>query len=428
MDQTFLLTNPTALKLYKAVKDLPIIDYHNHLSIEQLKENSRFSDVYELWIRPDPYKHRAMRMCGVEEKYITGDTPNDEKFFQWCKILPKLMGNPLYHWSMMELSSIFGIEELPSAENARRLYRTCNEYLKNNEVTPESLLDHFGVELACPCASLIDDIEFFEGNPRLSPSLRGDDIINPQENFLQTLGAITKTAITDQATFEDAVCKRLDAFERSGLTFADHALDNGFCYDEDAAPMTASRILTFLGGEYARRGIAMQLHLGAQRATSTRLREIAGVAGGYAAIGNSVDVQSLTRLLDRLDQGEHRLPKTILFPLNPSDNALISVLSGSYSKDGAAGLITQGPAWWWCDHKQGMLEMLENTAVFGVLSNFIGMTTDSRSFLSFVRHDYFRRVLCDWIGKKAEDGEFFCSEQQLEQLVYDLCYGNAKEQ
>lgn len=428
MKPTFLLTNPTAIKLYEAVKDLPIIDYHNHLSLEDLKQNKRFTNIYDLWIGPDPYKHRAMRMCGVAEREITGDASKEEKFARWCETLPKLLGNPLYHWSLMELSSIFGIEEVPSTENASRLYEQCNTYLEENCITAESLLDHFKVELACPCASLIDDIDFFEGNPRLSPSLRGDDIIGAQEPFLQALSDITGIDIADHPSFEKAIQKRLDDFERCGLTFADHALDNGFTFDGDAEPMSPSYILEFMGKEYAKREIAMQLHIGAQRSTSARLRALAGAAGGYAAIGNSPDVRSLTCFLDRLEQGEYGLPKTVLFPLNPADNALISVLSGSFSKDGVAGLITQGPAWWWCDHKRGMIDMLENTAVFSVLSNFIGMTTDSRSFLSFIRHDYFRRVLCDWIGKKAEEGEFISSEHQLEKLLYNLCYGNAKKQ
>ena len=186
-------------------------------------------------------------------------------------------------------------------------------------------------------------------------------------------------------------------------------------------------LLLFLGREYSARDFVMQLHIGAERYTSTKLRNKVGPAGGFACIGNSVDVCSLTKFLDALDGSENGLPKTVLFTLNPADNALFSVLSGSYSKDGIKGLITQGPAWWWCDHKLGMEEMLSNTSVFSVLSNFIGMTTDSRSFLSFVRHDYFRRILCNWIGEKIDCGEFICDEKQIESLIYDLCYGNAKE-
>ena len=266
----------------------------------------------------------------------------------------------------------------------------------------------------------------FEGNDRIFPSLRGDDLISPAPDLIDKLGRITDIRITDTDSFERAVQKRLDEFGRYGLVFADHALDNGFIFEKNAAKGSPSYILEFLGKEYSRRNIILQLHLGAQRYTSTRLRAAAGAAGGFAAIGNSIDICSLTDLLDTLDMSEYGLPVTVLFPLNPADNALVSVLSGSYSKDGVRGLVTQGPAWWWCDHKHGITDMLENTAAFSVLSNFPGMTTDSRSFLSFVRHDYFRRILCDWIGQKAENGAFLCSEDHLKDLIFKLCYGNAK--
>ncbi|MBP5618218.1 MAG: glucuronate isomerase [Clostridia bacterium] len=426
MKDLFLLHSPTAADLYAGVKDLPIIDYHNHLSLADLVADRRFTDVYDLWIAPDPYKHRAMRMCGVPEREITGDATPREKFLRWCETLPKLWGNPLAQWSRMELESVFGITEQPCAANAADLYDRCNTTLRDNVVTPLSLFDRFRVEEACPCASLVDEIGFFEGNARLSPSLRGDDILAPTPAFMQKLEGLTGVKITDTATFKAAVSKRLDDFERCGLTFADHALDNGFRFDRNAAEGSPCDILTFLGGEYARRGMVLQLHLGAQRATSARLRAAAGAAGGFAGIGNSVDVRSLTDFLDTLEQGPSGLPKVVLFPLNPADNALVSTLSGSFSKDGAAGLITQGPAWWWCDHKQGIVDMLEHTAVYSVLANFIGMTTDSRSFLSLVRHDYFRRVLCDWAADKRDAGEWIGSEEGLRGLLTDLCYGNAK--
>ena len=187
-----------------------------------------------------------------------------------------------------------------------------------------------------------------------------------------------------------------------------------------------SYLLTFLCEEYAKLNFTVQLHIGAQRYTSTRLRTLAGAAGGFAGIGNSADVVSLTRFFDTLEQGEYGLPKTVLFTLNPSDNAMLSVLSGSYSKDNTSGLITQGPAWWWCDHKYGIEEVLENISTFGLLSNFVGMTTDSRSFLSFVRHDYFRRILCDWLAKKLENNELYCGIDDLRILIIDMCYNNVK--
>ncbi len=445
MNKDYFLNSDTAKKLYNTAKDLPIIDYHNHLSVSDISENKRFYDIYDLWIEPDPYKHRAMRMCGVAEKYITGDASNYEKFLNWCKILPKLIGNPLYIWSQMELEILFGILELPNESNAEVIYKKTNLYLHNNEITSESLLNKFNVEFACPCVSLMDDISAFENKINLAPSLRGDDIVAPTAEIIKKLEAVTNTVNT-LSDYKTAVIKRLDALKNVGCKFSDHALDNGFKFysddgknddrfnevikgnklnDEDSRKLF-SHLLTFLCEEYARMNFTVQLHIGAQRYTSTRLRKLAGAAGGFAGVGNSVDIVSLTQFFDELEQRENGLPKIVLFTLNPSDNAMISVLSGSYSKDNVSGLITQGPAWWWCDHKYGICDVFENSAAFGTISNFIGMTTDSRSFLSFTRHDYFRRILCEWLGKKFENNELCCTYKELEKLVRDMCYENAK--
>ena len=248
------------------------------------------------------------------------------------------------------------------------------------------------------------------------------------------------------ADFERAVEKRIIDFKEVGCRFADHALDDGFLFYEDDfknserfeallqgelkkqdQERVRSYILVRVAALYAKHGFVLQLHIGAQRYTSTSLRERVGPAGGFAGIGNSVSAAALTKYLDRVESTEYGLPKILLFTLNPADNALISVLSGSYAKDGVSGLITQGPAWWWCDHKLGIVDMLENAAAFSALSNFIGMTTDSRSFLSFVRHDYFRRVLCGWLAEKYDSGEVLCELEDLQAMAIDLCYGNAKK-
>ena len=442
----FLLNNQAAKALYAEVKELPIVDYHNHLSMADISADRRFLDIYDLWIQPDPYKHRAMRMCGVAEKYITGEASNEEKFVKWCETFPKLLLNPLSHWSMMELQRVFGITETPNGQNAKEIYEQCNRYLQNHEVTTSGLLKRFNVEYACPCASLTDDLSIFEKTSCVAPSLRGDDVVAPTKDFIKLLSARAQTEIKDLESFERVIEKRLLAFQKAGCTFSDHALDNGFAYYPDDGENKArfqallqgelsgeekaklsSYVLFTLGKLYAKHGFVMQLHIGAQRYTSTKLRQAVGPAGGFAGIGNSVNVNALTCFLDELDCAEYGLPKTVLFTLNPADNALVSVLSGSYAKDGVAGLITQGPAWWWCDHKLGMVEMFENAAVFSALSNFVGMTTDSRSFLSFVRHDYFRRVLCDWLGEKWEKGELFCGFDSVKELAKKLCYENAKK-
>ena len=444
MNPNHLISNPAAAELYNYAKTLPIIDYHNHLSLADIQSGRRFTDIYALWIEPDPYKHRAMRMCGVEEEYITGSASPKEKFIRWCETLPRLLGNPLHTWSVMELERVFGIQDLPNAENADELYQKCSAYLENHIVTADTLLDLFGAEYISPCASILDDIDLFRDTRRTAPSLRGDDIVSADLSFLTALSKLTHMRIADLGSFQRAVQSRLDAFEVCGCRFSDHALDNGFVYypddgknaerfsalcrgalPEDEKCRLSSCILTFLGKEYAARSMTMQLHIGAQRYTSTRLRQTAGPFGGFAGIGNSVDILSLTRFLDALDSGSHGLPKTVLFALNPADNEPLSVLSGSYSKNGVSGIVTQGPAWWWCDHISGIRAVLESAASFGVLHNFIGMTTDSRSFLSFVRHDYFRRVLCGWLGEKYESGEWICSTDELKDLVYHICYKNA---
>jgi len=442
---SFILNSDTAKILYEHIKDLPIIDYHNHLSVTDISENKRFYDIYELWVKPDPYKHRVMRICGVPERYITGDASDFEKFKAWCGVYPKLIGNPLYVWSQMELEAIFGISEMPNEHNAEEIYEKANLYLKNNEITTERLLEKFNVEFACPCVSLVDDFSVFADKNGIAPSLRGDDMLSPSLEIIHKLEKITNK-INDLSDYKRAIQNRLDEIEKVGCKFTDHALDNGFVFfaddgendkrfelllqdkltnPEDVKKLF-SYLMVFLCGEYARRKMTVQLHIGAERYTSTRLRTLAGPAGGFAGIGNSVDIKSLTKMLDTLEQGEYRLPRIVLFTLNPADNAIVSVLSGSYSKDNVSGLITQGPAWWWCDHKFGIKEVLENTASFGLLSNFVGMTTDSRSFLSFVRHDYFRRILSDWLGEKFENNELCCSLSDLKLLADNMCYYNAK--
>lgn len=440
----YLLKSNTAKRLYSSVKDLPIIDYHNHLSLSEIAEDKRFTNIYDLWIKPDPYKHRVMRMCGVDEYYITGGATDFEKFRSWCEIFPRLIGNQLYIWSKMELEKIFGITEVPNKENAELLYKKANDYLANNEITPVSLMNLFNVEITCPCTSVLDDLSVFGGKTVFAPSLRGDDIVNVSKSFVNSLESIVGKKINTLSDYKIILEQRLDDLEAVGLKFADHALDNGFIYFEDDEKnedrflkmlseqignddykRLCSYILTFLGQEYAKRKIVLQLHIGAQRKTSSRLRDVAGPAGGFAGIGNSVNVESLILFLDTLDCFEYGLPKILLFTLNPSNNALFSVLSGSFSKNGSSGIITQGPAWWWCDHKYGISEALENTMSFGLLSNFVGMTTDSRSYLSFVRHDYFRRILCDYLAEKYENNELACQYEDLEALVKIMCYDNA---
>lgn len=443
MNIDYKLSNEYARKLYyECAADLPIIDYHNHLSIADIASDREFENITQLWISVDPYKHRAMRILGVPEKYITGDASDYEKFVKWYECLPRLVGNVLFDWSVMEFDKVFEIELYPFKKKAEQVWTEVNEKLK--KLSAQKILDKFHIEYCAPCASLIEDIELFDKTKGICPSLRGDDIVRVNSGFIKKLGQVTGIDINTLSLFEDAVSKRLENFIEKGCKYSDHALDDGFVYLADDGQneerfqavlcgeklskrderYLASEILKRLARIYAQNGLTMQLHIGARRSTSTHLREIAGPAGGYAAIGNSVNVKSLTKMLDDIEKTEYGIPKTLLFTLNPADNAVMSILSGSYSKDGVEAIVSQGPAWWWCDHYQGMREMLDYLSVYGVMSTFLGMTTDSRSLLSFVRHDYFRRILCQWIAEKVEKGVLPDDFDILSDVVKKMCYCN----
>ena len=445
MKDQWLLTNDTARALYHSVaRELPIIDYHNHLSLADIANNRQFESITALWIAPDPYKHRAMRILGVPERLITGDASPFEKFEAWYASLPKLIGNPLYDWSIMEFEQVLELSLTPFDRPTKAVWEDANERLLS--LSALDILEKFNVAYCAPCATLCDDLSVFKNlDDRFAPSLRADELLSPTLGLIEKLQALTETRIFDLSTFLSAVEKRLNDFTAARCRYTDHALDNGFRFIPDdgqnenrfacvlegkalnASELQAlsSYLLVRLASLYAKHSLNMQLHIGAQRSTSTRLRKLAGAAGGFAAIGNSADVASLTALLDAVEQAPYGLPKTLLFCLNPTDNATFSVLCGSYSKDGVPAIVSQGPSWWWCDHRQGMRDMLEHFSVYGVLSSFVGMTTDSRSLLSFVRHDYFRRILCDWIGTQAEALWQGADFALLSSLVQKLCYENA---
>lgn len=428
MDKNFLLKTPVAQKLYEIyARDLPIIDYHNHLPVWMLTENKPFENITKMWISSDPYKHRLMRICGVEEKYITGEATDFEKFAKWCGIYPMLVGTPVYQWCEMELGTVFECDIPLCGKNAEKLWNLLNEKVKL--LTPKGLLESFKVEYAAPCHGLSDDVSFYEGENSFAPSLRCDDMLEPSVEFLEALGKMTEIKIETVESYKKAIEIRMDAFEKAGCRFVDVSLDNGFEYDGKAAVNLRDarwEIVRFIGGECAKRGITLQLHIGAQRKTSSRLREVAGKAGGYAAIGDEISIKGLTSLLDDIEKTHGKLPKTILFTLNPAYNSAFAILSGSYSADGVSSVVTQGPPWWWCDHKQGMEQFFDEFSSYSVLSSFVGMTTDSRSFLSFVRHDYFRRVLCSWLGEKVEAGEYPEDFDLLGKIINKICYENAK--
>lgn len=444
MKSDFLLKSKLAKKLYNTcAKKLPIVDYHNHLVISDIANNVTFDNIARLWVISDPYKHRAMRILGVDEYFITGGASDYEKFEVWYNSLPRLVGNPLFDWSIMEMSVVFDFELLPFSD-AKSVWDKLNSKLA--KMTLSDIFAKFNIEYSAPCTSIVDDLSVFNKDAGLAPSLRGDDMLIPSKDLIAKLEALVNSNITTLDAYLSAIKSRFSEFKAVGCVFSDHALDNGFTYIEDDGKNDArfaeliadnellpddkcalsSCILKNVAMLYAEFNFTVQLHIGAQRYTSTRLRTLTGPTGGYAAVGSTAHLKSLVSFLDAVEKGEFGLPKVVLFTLNPSDNAVMATLSGSYSKDGVEAVVTQGPAWWWCDHYEGITTMLDNFCTHSVLSTFIGMTTDSRSPLSFVRHDYFRRVLCEWIADMVSKDRLPNDIKLLEDTVFNMCYGNAK--
>ncbi len=455
--EDFLLYNGTARRLFHDVaKGLPVIDPHNHVDAASLAENRKFENLYQLWIKPDQYKSRIMRNLGVPERFITGSASDYEKFVQWAECFPQTVGNPMFHWSCVELKELFGIEEMLSPATADAVWNKANDLLQHDGFGALDVIKRFGVELLCTSDDLLDSLERHiavnnrQSDVQVLPSLRGDTVITfAQPAFgvwFSKLQAMTGIAVRDLASYKEAVIKRIHFFDDAGCLLSDHSFDGGFRYlatTEDVAAslfqkvvngeelsaketvQLQSHLINFLGKEYKRREWKMQLHMGAQRYTSTRIRQAAGPAGGYACIGNAVDVPSLCLLLDDLDRDE-ALPKTILYTLNPADNAVFATLTGSFAEDGVKGKVQFGPAWWFNDHYEGITKQLVTLSNYGLLSASIGMTTDSRSVLSMLRHDYFRRILCNLIGTWAEEGKAPSDWNFLSTLVANISYFNCK--
>lgn len=394
-----LLTTATARRLYHYhAAHLPIIDYHSHLDAHDLLDDRRFASITALWITSDPYKHRAMRIAGVPERLITGDATDRERFDAWAATVPQTIGNPLYFWTALELKRFFVIDEPLSPATADAIWQRCNERLGEATHRARGLLARYDVACVCTSDRLTDDLAVHARlaaaglRTRVLPSLRIDDV---------------------DAVDADTCDAHLERFRRAGCRLADHAA------------ITGDRERWWrLANTYARHGWTLLLHLGAQRHTSSRLRERLGPAGGYAAIGDALNLQALCGFLDELDRAGH-LPRTVLFPANPADYAPCANLSGSFARDGVRGLIQLGPAWWFNDHDLGMHAQLDACAGYGLLSTNIGMTTDARSLLSLARHEHFRRVLCDWLGRQVTAGRWPDDDGLNGRLVADLCHHNA---
>lgn len=456
MDKDFILSTEAAKKLYHdyAAK-VPVLDYHCHLSPQEIAEDKSFRNITELWLGGDHYKWRIMRSNGVDEKYITGDAPDIEKFEKFAEALPRAIGNPMYHWCHLELQRYFDYHGILNSKTWREVWDLCNEKLARPDMTARNLIRMSGVTLVCTTDDPIDDLHWHRQiaaddsfDVQVLPAWRPDLAMSPEKDgfvsYMNTLSEVSGIAITTFADLKKALTIRLDYFKESGCVLTDHGLDYAEYEPVSDAEMEeifarsmkkealnlhdlqAFRTMTmlFLGREYAKRGMAMQLHYGAKRENNDRVFEAAGANAGIDCINNRGFVPEVADFMNALNETDE-LPKTVIYSLNPVDNALIGTMIGCFQGDGVRGKIQQGSAWWFNDHKPGMTEQITSLASLGLLGNFIGMLTDSRSFISYPRHEYFRRILCDFIGKLVDNGEYPADYEELGKLVQDISYYNA---
>jgi glucuronate isomerase len=456
-DTDFLLHNEYGKKLYHQVAAiLPIIDPHNHIDPSALAANKQFENIYQLWVQHDPYKHRAMRIYGIAEDLITGNRSEYEKFMAWATCFPATVGNPLFQWCCMELKELFGITAMLNPLTAKQIWEEANNKLSQGALGALDIIKKLGVEMLCTSDDLTDSLEHHitlgkqQKEVTCLPSLRSDSIVAFNQSsfftWVEKLQNVSGISISNLETYKTAIINRLNFFDEAGCLLSDHSFDSGYsytsCNNADAESLfelvlkketlnekqfiiLQSHLLHFLGKEYAIRNWKMQLHIGAYRYTSTVLRNKLGPAGGYACIGNTADVQSLTLFLDELDK-DNALPKTILYTLNPADNAVFASITGSYSQDNVQGKIQYGPAWWYNDHYEGITQQLLALSSYGLLATSFGMTTDSRSLVSFIRHDYYRRILCNLIGSWVEEGKLPDDWDLVSTMVKNISYYNIK--
>lgn len=448
INDSFMLKSKTARKLYEQfARDMPIIDYHCHLVPKMIAEDYQFSSITELMLGGDHYKWAAMRSFGIDEKYITGDGGDFEKFEAFATALPWCIGNPLYHWTHLELKRYFNVDKALCKESAREIYDEVNKLLALPEYSVKNLIARSNVEVLCTTDDPADTLEYHKQiaesgfKTKVLPTFRPDKAVNiHKDTFIPYIKSLGVTTLDE---LKEYMSERLDFFHENGCRIADHGLDYIPYASGNAAaafkkalrgkPLKESEInayqtdlLLFFGKEYALRNWCMQIHVGAQRNNNTAMYEALGPDTGYDSIGDCKKVvEPLARLLDTLAYAD-ALPRTILYSLNPKDNCSLATLTNSFQKAPFRSKLQLGSGWWFNDQKEGMIAQLKAFANTGVLGNFVGMLTDSRSFVSYPRHEYFRRILCDLIGQWVEDGEYPDDEKMLGDIVRGVCYENAK--
>ena len=458
LDEHFLLHNKTAQQLYHDfARSMPIIDYHCHLQPLQIANDTRFDNLTAIWLQGDHYKWRAMRANGIDESYITGNKSDWEKFVQWAATVPYTMRNSLYHWTHLELQRYFGIQEILNPRTAKEIYDSCTSALRSPEYSVRNLIRKMNVQLICTTDDPADTLEYHqllkeEGfEIDVLPTFRPDAAMNVDDpglfnQYMAKLERASGISITSFNDYLDALKNRHDFFAANGCTVSDHGLEE--IYAEDFAEMeikTAfnkiragkileenekrkfkSYMLLLFAIWDAEKGWVQQFHLGAMRNNNSRMMGQLGPDTGLDSIGDFSQARSLSNFLNKLDSN-NKLAKTILYNLNPADNDLMAAMIGNFNDGSIPGKIQWGSAWWFLDQKDGMVKQLNTLSNMGLLSRFVGMLTDSRSFLSYPRHEYFRRILCNLFGEEMENGELPADIAWIGKIIQDICYNNAKE-
>lgn len=456
MDDDFLLSTETAKKLYHEYAEvMPVLDYHCHISPQEIYEDRKFENITQAWLEADHYKWRQMRSNGVEEKYITGDASDREKFQKWAETLEMAIGNPLYHWSHLELKKYFGYMGYLNSGTAEEVWNLCNEKLAQDDMTARNLIRQSDVTLICTTDDPADSLEWHQKiasdksfDVQVLPAWRPDKAMNLEKpdytDYLKKLSEVSGVEINSFKALTDALKKRLDFFEENGCRISDHSLEYVMyapASDEEIETIFAKRLageavsrqeelkfktafMTVMGKEYHKKNWVMQIHYGVKRDNNRRVFESLGPDAGIDCINNYAPSAEMADYLNALAKTDE-LPKTVLYSLNPTDNASIGTIIGCFQNSSAVGKIQQGSAWWFNDNKTGMTEQMISLANLGLLGNFIGMLTDSRSFLSYTRHEYFRRIMCELIGAWVENGEYPEDYTALEKIVKGISYRNA---
>ncbi|MEJ7738451.1 MAG: glucuronate isomerase [Chitinophagaceae bacterium] len=458
LDENFLLQTRTAQQLYHDfAKDMPVIDYHCHLSPAMIATDPSFENLTQAWLYGDHYKWRAMRTNGVDESYITGNRSDAEKFEQWATTVPYTLRNPLYHWTHLELQRYFNIDKILNPDTAAEIYEACTGQLQTSDYSVRNLLRKMQVKLVCTTDDPIDTLEHHQRLKQdgfeipILPAFRPDQAMNVDNpatfnNYVTRLEQVSDVSISSFDDFLEALKNRHDFFASAGCTVSDHGLEQLYS-EEYTLPEIASIFSRIRSGETLtqdernkfksamlvqfaewdwEKGWVQQYHLGALRNNNSRMLRSLGPDTGWDSIGDYSQARALSRFLDTLDS-QNKLTRTIIYNLNPADNELIATMTGNFNDGSVAAKVQYGSAWWFLDQKDGMVRQINALSNMGLLSRFIGMLTDSRSFLSFPRHEYFRRILCDLFGQEIENGELPNDIGWIGKLIQDICFNNAKD-